>query len=97
MERRTLAISFRAISSLVQSQGIGDLYTMYTITQRDHVDYNLTFIPPTFDVPHRSDFDTEYMKTLYEVGYRMPGHGPDFWYKQPPVLLSGVSEPPQVY
>ena len=97
VDRRTLPISFRAIASLVQSQGIGDLYTIYTIAQRDHVDYNLTFIPPTFDTPRKGDFDTQYMRALFEVGFRMTAQGPDFWYKQPPVLLTGVNETSEVY
>jgi predicted acylesterase/phospholipase RssA len=96
-DRRTLPISFRAISSLVQSQGVGDLYTIYTISERDHVDFNLTFIPPTFDTPHKGDFDKQYMRALFDVGYRMPGMGPEFWYKRPPVLVSGVGEAPEVY
>lgn len=97
VDRRTLPISFRAISSLVQSQGIGDLYAMFTLAQRDNIDYNLTFIPPTFDTPHKTDFDTAYMKALYEVGYRTTGQGSDFWYKRPPVILSGEGDQPQVY
>ena len=48
VDRRTLPIAMRAISCLIQYQGIGDLYRIYSITQRDHVDYNLAYIPPTF-------------------------------------------------
>ena len=92
VERRTVPIAFRAISTLVQFQGIGDLYTIYTITQRDHLAFNLAFIPPTFDYPHKQLFDTQYMQELFAVGERMAIKGTDWWWKHPPVLLSGVSE-----
>jgi predicted patatin/cPLA2 family phospholipase len=97
VDRRTLPIAFRAITCLIQYQGMGDLYTIYTITQRDHVDYNLAFIPPTFVAPHPADFDQGYMRTLFELGYHMAGKGMEWWYKHPPVLVSGVSEEPEVY
>jgi predicted acylesterase/phospholipase RssA len=92
VERRTVPIAFRAIATLVQFQGIGDLYTIYTVTQRDHIEYNLAFIPPTFDYPHKQIFDTKYMQELFAAGERMAIKGTDWWWKHPPVLLSGVSE-----
>ena len=70
VDRRTLPIAMRAITCLIQYQGIGDLYRIYTITQRDHVDYNLAYIPPTFDTPHTSEFDTAYMKALFDLAFK---------------------------
>lgn len=52
VERRTLSIAGRAISALIQTQGIGDLYKIYLSTQRDGIDYNLAYIPATFDAEH---------------------------------------------
>jgi len=97
VDRRTLPIAFRAITTLIQYQGMGDLYTIFSICQRDHVEYNLAYIPPTFNAPHTTDFDTAYMRALFEVGQRMAVKGEDWWYKHPPVLLSGVTEEPQEY
>ena len=65
VERRTFSIATRAISSLIQTQGIGDLYKIYAETQRDGIDYNLAYIPKSFNAPHKEDFDTEYMKKLF--------------------------------
>jgi predicted patatin/cPLA2 family phospholipase len=95
VDRRTLPIAFRAITTLIQYQGMGDLYTIFAICQRDRVEYNLAYIPPTFDAPHKTDFDTAYMRSLFEVGQRMAVKGEDWWYKHPPVLLSGLSEAQQ--
>ena len=97
VDRRTLPIAFRAITCLIQNQGMGDLYRIFAITQRDRVDFNLAFIPSTFDVPHTAEFDTVYMKALFELGRRMAGKGHEFWYKHPPVLVTGVDEKEEVY
>ena len=82
-ERRTMNIAMRAIDSLTRTQGIGDLYRVYTTTQRDGVDFNLAFIPPTFTVPHNEMFDTAYMKALYNVGLN-DAKGGYRWQKYPP-------------
>ena len=50
-DRRTLTIANRAVTSLIQSQGVGDLTRMYLTASRDHVDYNLAYIPKDFSVP----------------------------------------------
>jgi predicted acylesterase/phospholipase RssA len=69
VERRTLSIAGRAVASLIHTQGIGDLYRTYATAQRDGVDFNLTYIPPTFNAPHKEEFDNDYMRKLYDVGY----------------------------
>ena len=86
VERRTLPITFQAIATLIQYQGIGDLYRIYTVTQRDGVDFNLAYIPPTFKAPHREEFDTDYMRALYNEGYSLSEKGYT-WTKEPPVLI----------
>ena len=96
VDRRTLPIALRAITCLIQNQGFGDLYRIFAIAQRDHVDYNLAFIPSTFDTPHTADFDTAYMKALFDLGTRMAAKGQDWWYKHPPVLVSGVDDEQEV-
>jgi len=82
-ERSTMTIAMRAIDSLTRTQGIGDLYRVYATTQRDAVDFNLTYIPATFDVPHKEMFDTAYMKALYNVGFEAAKAGYQ-WQKSPP-------------
>jgi len=86
VERRTLPIALQAINTLIQYEGIGDLYRIYTVTQRDGIDFNLAYIPPSFNTPHTKDFDTVYMRALYDLGYDMAKKGYT-WSKQPPVLI----------
>jgi hypothetical protein len=83
VDRRTLTIAGRAISSLIQTQGIGDLYRIYLTAQKDGLDYNLAYIPSSFNVPKKEDFDTAYMRKLFEAGYSMAVQGYP-WQKMPP-------------
>ncbi len=83
VDRRTMTIAGRAISSLIQMQGIGDLYRIYLTAQRDGLDYNLAYVPSSFNVPKKEDFDTEYMRQLFDVGYSMAAKGYP-WQKTPP-------------
>ena len=83
VERRTLPITTRAINSLTRTQGIGDLYRIYLEAERDGIDFNLAFIPPTFNVPHREEFDTNYMRELYALGRQLGQVGYQ-WQKYPP-------------
>jgi len=89
VERRTLDIASRAIASLIHSQGIGDLYRIYLISQRDKIEYNLSYIPKSFTARHKEEFDTAYMRKLFALGYRMARDGYP-WSKTPPgyVVLS---------
>jgi hypothetical protein len=66
---RTLNIAEWATSALIQTQGMGDLYQIYALCQRDGVDLNLASIPPSFDMKLRYAFDPEYMQALFRVGY----------------------------
>jgi predicted patatin/cPLA2 family phospholipase len=83
VERNTLTIANRAIASLIQTQGVGDLYRIYLTTQQDGIDFNLAFIGPDFDLKHTEQFDPTYMGSLFEYGYRLAKTG-DPWRKVPP-------------
>jgi hypothetical protein len=70
-------------SSLIHTQGVGDLYRIYLAAHRDGLDFNLAYIPTTFRQPHTADFDPEYMRPLYELRYTMAAR--DYpWEKTPP-------------
>jgi len=82
-QRQTLKIASRAISALIASQGVGDLYRVYLTTRRDGIDFNLAFIPAEFNLVPKEDFDPEYMKPLFELGRRDMLEG-KAWHKSPP-------------
>jgi len=89
-ERRTMSIAMRSIDSMIRTQGIGDLYRIYTTSQRDGIEFNLTYIPSTFNTPHREQFDTAYMQSLYKVAFDEAKAGPR-WDKYPPGLEAPVN------
>jgi len=85
VQRQTLSIAGRAISSLIQTQGAGDLYRIYAIAQRDTVSYHLAYIPESFKAVHREEFDPSYMRALYQRGFDMAKRGYP-WESKPPDL-----------
>ncbi len=83
VNRSVLPIASRSISSLIRTQGIGDLYHIYALCQRDDLDFNLAYIPSTFTEPSKEGFDPLYMRKLYRLGYEMALSGYP-WEKTPP-------------
>ena len=80
---KILPILGNTISTLIRTQGIGDLYRIYLGAQRDGMDYNLAFIPSDFDEKPKEEFDPEYMGKLFDLGYQMAKNGYP-WEKAPP-------------
>lgn len=80
---RFLPIALRSISTLIKTQGIGDLYRMYLGARRDGMDYNLAYIPGDFTVPLNEPFDQAYMQALFDFAYRRAVRGFP-WSKSPP-------------
>lgn len=85
VERRTINIAGPAIASLIHTQGLGDLNRIYLTAQRDGLDFNLAYIDEDFRFEHRMDFDTAYMKALFDYGFRQGRDGYP-WKKIPPMF-----------
>jgi len=81
-KRRTLNIGGRAISALLQTQGISDLERIYRMAQQDGADFNLAYIGADFDVTHDRKFDGEYMKRLFDYAFQLSTKGYP-WRKTP--------------
>jgi len=69
------SISKSSIDSMIRTQGVGDLSTIYLLTQRDGGHFNLAYIPDDFDLKPEEQFDISYMKELYDLGYEMGKNG----------------------
>lgn len=89
IKRSVIPIANRSISSLIRTQGIGDLYQIYALCKRDGNDFNLAYIPADFTEQPSEDFDPVYMRKLYALGYEMAKQGYP-WEKGPP----GFSDDP---
>jgi predicted acylesterase/phospholipase RssA len=83
-------IGGKSVSSLIRTQGIGSIYAIYLGTQRDGLDFNLAYIPNSFELKSNQPFDPQYMQALYDLGYKMAKAGYP-WVKEPPSL-----EPPKL-
>ena len=77
------SIGPRAMTSMTKFQGMGDLYRIYVLAQRDGIDYNLAFIPLDFKTKRNSEFDTKYMNEEFELAYNLARSGYR-WSKYPP-------------
>ncbi|PZF75659.1 patatin [Aestuariivirga litoralis] len=80
---RLAAIVGRSISTLITTQGIGDLYRMYTNAMRDGIAFRAIWVPDSFTMEEPEPFDPAYMKALYKVGFEMGRTGIP-WATQPP-------------
>ena len=83
VNRAILSIASRAISSLIQTQGMGDLNRIYFTAQRDGFDFYLAYIPKSFTRQLKEPFETAYMQELFQLGYDLAVKGYP-WAKAPP-------------
>ncbi len=86
LNRSVLPIAIRSIDSMIRTQGIGDLYQIYALCERDGNDFNLAYIPAEFTEEPSEGFDPVYMGKLYELGYQMARKGYP-WAKAPPGFI----------
>jgi hypothetical protein len=85
VERRTIAIASRAVSTMLQSSGYNDVVRAYFLTKRDGIDYNLAYMGSDFDAPRFGPFDEAYMQAVFDYGYNQATGG-RLWHKAPPGL-----------
>jgi hypothetical protein len=85
VDRRLLSIAGRAIGTMIHYSGYNDVVRIYLTSQRDGVDYNLAYIDADFTFPRKENFDTAYMRALFDYGHRAVLEG-TVWHKAPPVF-----------
>ncbi len=83
VDRRTIGIAGRAVSAMIASAGVNDVWRIYTATERDRVDFNLAFIGRGFTVVYDEPFAQSYMRPLFDYGRDRALRG-DAWVKSPP-------------
>ncbi len=94
--RRTLPIAQRAISTLIKTQGVGDLYRIYLGCERDDLDFHLAYIPGDFAIKPTEEFDPRYMRALFDLGFQQasdPTNGYP-WHAAPPGFEPPEPHPP---
>lgn len=76
-----------ASDTMINSQGVGDIYRIYVFMKKRGNDYNLAFIPGDFRPEAKQMFDPCEMKKLFDKGYQDAINGYK-WHKVPPGLES---------
>ena len=83
VDRKLMPIASRSIGALIRSQGVGDLYRIFSMAERDGLGFNLAYIPASFDEVPDEIFDVEWMRRLFNLGYEMGKNGYP-WEESPP-------------
>jgi hypothetical protein len=75
VDTRLEPIIVQTISSLIRTQGIGDLFRLYLGSVRDGLTFHLASIPDDFVDNSKEPFDRTYMNALYERARSMAVEG----------------------
>jgi len=86
VEPRLSAIAARSLSTLIRSQTAADLGNIYSIAEAIGADFRLAFVPPGFDAPSTTSFDTAYMTGLFNRAEEMALAGTP-WFEAPPGMI----------
>jgi hypothetical protein len=70
-----MSIATTSLSSLIRTQGLGDLNRLYLTSTRDGMDFHLAYIPKDFTAEPQETFDPVYMRQLYEHGFKLAEAG----------------------
>lgn len=85
VENKLFPIAGRSISSIIRTQGIGDLYRIFLETCRDGLDFYLAYIPASFEEEPDGPFDPDYIQKLFRMAYDSARDGYP-WDRMPPEL-----------
>jgi len=77
------AIAERTMDTMINAQGVGDIYQLYAFSKLGNGDFNLAYIPATHISNAREPFDPVEMRKLFALGYDEAAAGYN-WKKVPP-------------
>ncbi len=84
MERSTMDIAERAVSTMIMVSGYNDVIRMYNTTRNDGINFRLAYIGSDFDKKLPEPFDQDFMRALFDYGYQRARRGYD-WATKPPL------------
>jgi hypothetical protein len=76
-------IASRSMISVLKAVAMGDLIRVWSLAERDGVDFNYVGIPPELAEADASTFDPADMRRLFDLG-RAIALSPEPWRKEPP-------------
>jgi hypothetical protein len=77
------ALAERSFDTIINSQGVGDIYRLYLFMKSRNNDFNFACIPSDFKQNCKEMFDPVEMKRLFDKGYNDAVNGYK-WHKIPP-------------
>ena len=83
VKRGALDLAQRAVTTLIASQGLGDIFRGYELAKRDKFDLRYAAIESDFTIEPENLFDRPYMNALFDYG-RKAGRAGSEWHTQPP-------------
>jgi len=83
VERETMAIGAKGVSTMINYNGVGDFYRIYMETRRANASFNLAYIGEDFQADHKDQFDPLYMRALYRYAFDKAAKGYP-WQGAPP-------------
>ena len=86
----TLSIAARAISTLIKSQNLTELYRIYRLAQDAGAEFHLLAVPADFTLKAKEFFDPEYQAALFDRGRTIGRAGGPWLSKPTPPLIVRV-------
>lgn len=86
VRQQALPIASRAIETLVNNQHKNDIYRIYRMVKDSGSDFNLAFVPQSFQTKPKELFDARYQAALFNEGLRLGSSG-RAWVKVPPDVV----------
>jgi len=83
VDRNLVAISSRAVNTMIKAAVVGDLYRMYAFASRDDIGFNYTGIPDDYEPQSTELFDQAEMNRLFQIGIQRGMSGSP-WQSTPP-------------
>jgi predicted acylesterase/phospholipase RssA len=92
VKEQAIPIAVRAISTLIKSQHMGELYRIYRMAKDANAEFNFVAVPPTFTRKPKELFDPDYQAALFNEGYGIGLKGTE-WMKAPPERRAVAGSP----
>jgi hypothetical protein len=87
VDPQTLAIGEKAVSTMIDYNGVGDFYRFYLEMRRANAGFNLAYIGDDFHSEYKEEFDPGYMRALYRYAFDKAVKGYP-WQTEPPEFIA---------
>ena len=86
VRQQAFPIATRAIETLINNQHRNDIYRIYRMAKDSGSDFNLAFVPQSFQTKPKELFDARYQTALFNEGLKLGSSG-RAWVKVPPDVV----------